>query len=110
MTIETMPERGTSRRTFLAGATAAGISAIAAAYVPRAAATTTPMRFPEPLTGVKLTCVCRRRSDLTLAEFNDYWLHKHAPLATQCVKTLGAYRYVQSHLADDALTTLVRTS
>jgi hypothetical protein len=100
----------TSRRTFLAGATAAGISALAAGAVPRIAAAAEMTEFPQPLTGFKLTCVLRRRSDLSFAEFKDYWLHKHAPLATACVKDMSAYRYVQTHLVDSDFNPLLRTA
>jgi hypothetical protein len=109
MSIQHTPENASSRRAFITGATAAGISAIVASRVPLAAAATS-TAFPQPLTGLKLTCILRRRSDLTLAGFNDYWLNKHAPLATACVKQLGAYRYVQTHLQETSLNTLLRTA
>jgi hypothetical protein len=97
----------TSRRTFVAGATAAGVTALAAGGLPRLAVAAESTEFPQPLTGFKLSCVLRRRSDLSFAEFEDYWLHKHAPLATACVKNMGAYRYVQTHLVNSPLNALL---
>jgi len=61
-------------------------------------------------TPVKLVCNLRRRADLTPAEFYDYWLNSHGPFATKQIKTLGGYRYVQSHKTDSSLNLLIRTT
>ncbi|WP_183097357.1 EthD domain-containing protein [Nocardioides pelophilus] len=96
---------GTSptRRTLITGATAAGLGALAATLVPQPAeaAITTP---------IKLVCAIQRRPDLTPREFYDYWLYKHGPFATEQVKQLGAYRYVQSHTTEAALNLTLRES
>jgi hypothetical protein len=107
--IENTPERASSRRAFITGATAAGISAIVASHVPAAAALTseTARRSAHP---IKLVCCLRRRSDLSKEEFYDYWLNQHGPLATRMIKKLGGYRYVQSHTSNEALGLLSASS
>lgn len=92
---------GPTRRTLITGATAAGLGALTATFVPQPAeaAITTP---------IKLVCAIRRRSDLTPRQFYDYWLYKHGPFATEQVKKLGAYRYVQSHTTEAALNLTLR--
>lgn len=50
---------------------------------------------------VKLVFCLRRLPHLSLAEFQDYWLQKHAPLVASHAKTLRIRRYVQSHTSDD---------
>lgn len=51
---------------------------------------------------LKLTFCLRRLPKLSLAEFQDYWLHKHGPLVRSLQPALGMVRYVQSHrLAGD---------
>jgi hypothetical protein len=103
MSNESTHENASSRRVFLAGATAAGISAVVASTAPPAAAATR----SDP---VKLVCVLRRRPGMTPAEFYDYWLYRHGPFATEQVKQLGAYRYVQSHTTSSTLNLLLATS
>jgi EthD domain len=92
-----------SRRALLTGATAAGLAAVAASITvqPAEAATTTP---------IKLVCAIHRRPDLTPRQFYDYWLYKHGPFATEQVKKLGAYRYVQSHTTEAALNLTLQES
>jgi hypothetical protein len=102
MSIENTPQHASSRRAFITGATAAGLSAILASHVPRAAAATS--------NPVKLVCAIRRRSDLSKEEFYDYWLNQHAPLATTMIKKLGGYRYVQSHTSNEDLGLLFASS
>jgi uncharacterized protein (TIGR02118 family) len=46
---------------------------------------------------LKLTFCLRRLSPLSLAEFQDYWLHKHGPLVRSLQPALGMVRYVQLH-------------
>jgi uncharacterized protein (TIGR02118 family) len=51
---------------------------------------------------LKLTFCLRRLSTLSLAEFQDYWLHKHGPLVRSLQPALGMLRYEQLHrLAGD---------
>jgi hypothetical protein len=102
MSTENTPENASSRRAFITGATAAGLSALLASHVPQAAAATS-----DP---VKLVCAIRRRSDLSKEEFYDYWLNQHGPLATAMIKKLGGYRYVQSHTSNEALGLLFASS
>lgn len=46
---------------------------------------------------IKLTFCLRRRADLTLAQFQDYWRTHHAPLVAEVAPLLRIRRYVQSH-------------
>jgi uncharacterized protein (TIGR02118 family) len=46
---------------------------------------------------LKLTFCLRRLAPLSLAEFQDYWLHKHGPLVRSLQPALGMVRYVQLH-------------
>jgi uncharacterized protein (TIGR02118 family) len=50
---------------------------------------------------VKLIFCLRRQPNLSLAEFQEYWLQKHAPLVASHAKTLRIRRYVQSHTLDN---------
>jgi uncharacterized protein (TIGR02118 family) len=51
---------------------------------------------------LKLTFCLRRLPSLSLEEFQDYWLNKHAPLVRTLQPILGMTRYVQVHrLAGD---------
>jgi uncharacterized protein (TIGR02118 family) len=52
---------------------------------------------------LKLTFCLRRRPELTLAEFQDYWLSKHGPLVRRLQPALGMVRYVQLHRLDSDL-------
>ena len=52
---------------------------------------------------LKLTFCLRRKSGLSLAEFQDYWLNKHGPLVRRLQPALGMARYVQVHRRDDEL-------
>ncbi|WP_367669710.1 EthD domain-containing protein [Streptomyces sp. DT2A-34] len=47
---------------------------------------------------------------MSKADFYDYWLNQHGPLATELVKKLGAYRYVQSHTNNQDLGILLAKS
>ncbi|WP_291809527.1 EthD domain-containing protein [Limnobacter sp.] len=106
------------RRKFLKGAMAAGLGsilvgcggseAISAVSDDSGRETEASANSDSPV--VKLTCVIRKRQDLSRAEFYRYWLEEHAPLATELVKTLGAFRYVQSHTLDTNLNPLLRAS
>ncbi|HVN95625.1 MAG TPA: EthD domain-containing protein [Syntrophorhabdaceae bacterium] len=57
---------------------------------------------------VKFIFCARRRSDMTRAEFQDYWLNHHAPLFKEFADTYRAIRYVQSHTIDSPLNENVR--
>ena len=46
---------------------------------------------------LKLTFCLRRLPTLSLAEFQDYWLNKHAPLVRSLQPALAIKRYVQVH-------------
>jgi hypothetical protein len=41
-----------------------------------------------------------RLPSLSLAEFHDYWLHKHGPLVRSLAPALRISKYVQSHRID----------
>jgi hypothetical protein len=49
---------------------------------------------------IKLTFCLRRKPGLTLAEFQDYWLNRHAPLVARHKDVLRIRRYVQLHTFD----------
>lgn len=98
MSVDNTPQHANTRRAFVTGATAAGLSAILASVPQAAAATSDP---------VKLVCAIRRRPDLSPAEFYDYWLHHHGPFAEKQVKRLGGNRYVQSHTNNSVLSNLI---
>lgn len=59
---------------------------------------------------VKFVMCCYRRADLTREAFQDYWLHKHAPLFQRLADTFGARRYVQCHTLDSPLNDAIRES
>jgi uncharacterized protein (TIGR02118 family) len=50
---------------------------------------------------IKLIFCLRRLPNLTLAEFQDYWLNTHGPLVRSHAETLRFRRYVQSHTMDN---------
>ena len=50
---------------------------------------------------IKLTFCLRRLPSLSLAEFQDYWLNKHAPLVRSHAEALRIRRYVQAHTLDN---------
>lgn len=60
---------------------------------------------------IKLIFCVRRLPDLSLAEFQDYWLNTHGPLVRSHAKALGIQRYVQTHtLPNDAVNAALRAS
>ncbi|MEW1737895.1 EthD domain-containing protein [Nocardia beijingensis] len=85
-----------SRRTFVVGAVTAGVGAFLAAGVQQASAE--PSSDP-----IKMVGALWRRPDLTPAQFYDYWLNHHGPYATEQIKILGGYRYVQTHTLDSPI-------
>ncbi len=52
---------------------------------------------------VKITFCLHRLPELSLAEFQDYWLNKHGPLVRRLQPALGMVRYVQLHRLDGNL-------
>jgi len=97
--IQPMLNAAISRRRLLGGATAAGISALALAVRNANAAGTA--NYPG---AIKLVSVCRKRADLTDEAFYDYWTYRHGPYASEQIRTLGGYRYVQNHTGFPSLT------
>ncbi len=59
---------------------------------------------------IKFVCCAKRRSDLSRAEFQDYWLNNHGPLFKKFADTYKAVRYVQSHTIDTPLNDNIRES
>jgi len=49
---------------------------------------------------IKLAFCLRRRAELSLGEFQRYWLDMHGPLVRQHAEALGMQRYVQLHTED----------
>ncbi len=46
---------------------------------------------------VKLTFCLRKRPDLSLEDFYDYWLNCHGPLVHSFKDVLGTWKYTQLH-------------
>lgn len=57
---------------------------------------------------IKLTFCLRRRAELTLEAFQDYWLNQHAPLVRQHAEALNIRRYVQTHRTETELNDAIR--
>jgi hypothetical protein len=55
---------------------------------------------------IKCVGVIRRRPDLTIEEFERYWLEDHSRLIQSVAPTMKMRRYVQSHLLRGDLTDL----
>jgi uncharacterized protein (TIGR02118 family) len=51
---------------------------------------------------IKLVYVVAKRSDLTDADFYDYWLRSHGPRVRGHAAAIRAKRYIQSHLIETA--------
>ena len=49
---------------------------------------------------IKLTFCLRRRPDMSLADFQQYWRGTHAALVAERADVLGIRRYVQVHTSD----------
>jgi EthD domain len=59
----------------------------------------------------KLVFCCRRQANLTVEEFQSYWLHNHAALVRSLRKAIPQMtRYVQSHTLYGPATDAVRAS
>ena len=50
---------------------------------------------------IRLVFALRRRTELSRAEFQQYWLEKHAPLVASFASDLKILRYVQTHTLED---------
>ena len=50
---------------------------------------------------IRLVFALRRKPTLSRAEFQDYWLNKHAPLVASFASDLDILRYVQTHTLTD---------
>lgn len=46
---------------------------------------------------IRLVFPLRRRSDIELPDFHEYWLRRHGPLVASHREALGIVRYVQTH-------------
>jgi hypothetical protein len=53
---------------------------------------------------IRLVFALRRKAGLSRAEFQDYWLRRHAPLVAGFAGDLDILRYVQTHTTDDEAT------
>jgi len=56
---------------------------------------------------IRLTFYVRRKPDMSLAEFQSYWLNTHGPLVASHSSNLNIARYVQNHTQDDPLNELM---
>jgi len=52
-------------------------------------------------TTVKIVRLVKRRADLTLAEFKDYWLTRHAPHERRAIETTSLQKVVASFVLPD---------
>jgi len=50
---------------------------------------------------IRITFLLRRKAELSLEAFQDYWLNKHGPLVASVAGKIHALRYVQVHTMDD---------
>jgi len=59
---------------------------------------------------IKLLFGLHRLPHLSRAEFQRYWIERHAPLVRSHAAALGIRRYVQTHTLDDALNDALQAS
>lgn len=59
---------------------------------------------------IKLVFCLRRLPHLSRADFQRYWLERHAPLVRKHAKTLRIRRVVQVHTLDDPINDALRQS
>ena len=59
---------------------------------------------------IKIIYCLRRRPDLSVGEFQRYWLEEHGPLVRSHQAALGMVRYVQCHTAHGYMTDRFRAS
>ena len=57
---------------------------------------------------IKLVMCLSRRSDMSRAEFQDYWQHQHGPFFQENASTMRSKKYVQSHTIDSPLNAAMR--
>jgi uncharacterized protein (TIGR02118 family) len=50
---------------------------------------------------IRLVFALRKRPELSLEEFHDYWRRKHGPLVASFAEDLNILRYVQTHTIED---------
>ena len=50
---------------------------------------------------IRLVFALRRKPELSLAEFHDYWRRRHGPLIAGLAEDLNILRYVQTHTIED---------
>jgi uncharacterized protein (TIGR02118 family) len=49
---------------------------------------------------IRIVFALRRKPGMSLAEFHEYWLKRHAPLVASFATDLSIHRYVQTHRID----------
>lgn len=59
---------------------------------------------------IKFIMCARRRSNLSRAEFQDYWINHHGPLFRRYSDVYKAVRYVQSHTISTPLNDTIRSA
>ncbi|MEM6576874.1 MAG: EthD domain-containing protein [Pseudomonadota bacterium] len=59
---------------------------------------------------IKLIMCLHRRSDISRAEFQDYWLNKHGPFFMKNASVMRSKRYIQSHTIDSPLNDAMKES
>lgn len=59
---------------------------------------------------IKITFCLRRKSGMSLEEFQQYWFQNHAPLVKKHAPALHIKRYVQTHAAETPLNGVLRES
>ena len=52
---------------------------------------------------IKFIMCCTRHPSMSRAEFQDYWLNRHAPLFQKFADTYRAKKYIQCHTLDTPL-------
>ncbi len=52
---------------------------------------------------IRLVFALRRQPNLSLSEFQDYWLNQHGPLVASFATDLNILRYVQTHTIDSPM-------
>ena len=50
---------------------------------------------------IRLVFLLRRKAEMSLAEFQDYWRNEHGPLVAGFASDLNILRYVQTHTLED---------
>ena len=50
---------------------------------------------------IRLVYLLRRKPEMSLTDFQEFWLSEHAPVVASCSSELGILRYVQTHTVDD---------